>query len=359
MTEPSGAFRYHVLVSHSAQDREFAAGLAEDLVQAGFRVWFDAWNFGVGETLAEAIDEALRASQFLFTVMSPDYFRSRWTAVEWKSTLAEELESGKVRMVPILYRDCDIPEILRSKTNIDFRDKDQYAVHLAFLVKKLQDLIEVRPSVLGEKQELKLGEHVKLPDTKMLSDLRESQREVMEAFRSKPGSLIAPTPTDVDKSKCFIVMPFSVKSLNVVYEDFVKPVLVHRCKLRPERGDDVFGSNVIMEDITKSIRRARLIIADLTGRNPNVFYEVGIAHALNKNVLLMTQSIDDVPFDLRHRRALVHEYSPHGCKKLEGDLYANVQKMLTDNRDAAREPAAETASHDPAAANVMQRGRQL
>jgi nucleoside 2-deoxyribosyltransferase len=87
-----------------------------------------------------------------------------------------------------------------------------------------------------------------------------------------------------------------------------------------------------MDDITNSIRKARLIVADLTGRNANVFYEVGIAHALNKPVLLMTQSIDDVPFDLRHRRALVYEYSPRGCKKLEKDLLDNVNSMLGQSK---------------------------
>ncbi|BBO17231.1 toll/interleukin-1 receptor domain-containing protein [Candidatus Brocadia pituitae] len=65
-----------------------------------------------------------------------------------------------------------------------------------------------------------------------------------------------------------------------------------------------------------------------------MFYEVGIAHALNKQVLLMTQSIGDVPFDLRHRRALVYEYSPRGCKKLEKNLYDNVQNMLAHRNEA-------------------------
>jgi nucleoside 2-deoxyribosyltransferase len=129
-------------------------------------------------------------------------------------------------------------------------------------------------------------------------------------------------------------MPFSVPELGIVYEDFVKPTIEQRCNLRVERGDDELGSNVVMEDITKSIRRARLIVADLTGRNANVFYEVGIAHALNKPVLLMTQSIDDVPFDLRHRRALVYEYSPRGCKRLETSLYENVQSILRSVREA-------------------------
>lgn len=123
-------------------------------------------------------------------------------------------------------------------------------------------------------------------------------------------------------------MPFGNDDLNVVYEYFVKPILVDTCHLRCERGDDVFGSNVIMDDIRESINRARLIIADLTGRNANVFYEVGIAHTLNKSVLLLAQSIEDVPFDLRHRRVLLYDYSPKGCKKLEKDLHDNVEAML-------------------------------
>ena len=155
-----------------------------------------------------------------------------------------------------------------------------------------------------------------------------------EAFKAQPKALAASVEavSAEEEDLCFIVMPFSVEALNVVYEDYVQPTLVNRCQLRSEKGDDVFGSNVIMDDITNSIRRARLIIADLTGRNANVFYEVGIAHALNKQVLLMTQSIEDVPFDLRHRRALVYEYSPRGCKKLEKDLYENVQHILSHPR---------------------------
>ncbi len=68
--------------------------------------------------------------------------------------------------------------------------------------------------------------------------------------------------------------------------------------------------------------------ADLTDKNANVFYEVGICHAIDKPVLLMAQSIDDVPFDLRHRRILLYEYSPRGCKKLEKALQENILTML-------------------------------
>jgi len=329
---------YDVFLSHSAKDRAFVTRLAEDLAKSGLRVWLDQWHIKAGDSFAQAIEEAMMASRFLVVVMSPDYFQSAWTKQEWQSGLAEEFDAGGVRLIPILYRDCDIPPMLRTKQWVDFRDNSQYEVVLARLVRDLHSLESGKAPVRGGTEEPKPGERVEQLDAQAVSDLKKVLQDAVEAFRAKPDTpVMLPSPVgvaDVDESMCFIVMPFGVESLGIVYEDFVKPTLADRCKLRPERGDDVFGSHVIMDDITKSIRRARLIIADLTGRNPNVFYEVGIAHALNKQVLLMTQSIEDVPFDLRHRRALVYDYSPRGCKKLEKDLYDNVQHMLA-HRDEA------------------------
>jgi hypothetical protein len=101
-------------------------------------------------------------------------------------------------------------------------------------------------------------------------------------------------PGGVDKPasqypKCFIVMPFGVQDLEDIYSEFILPVLAD-CKLDCARGDDIFGSNVIMDDVKAAIDKADLVIADLSGQNPNVFYEVGIAHTLGKPVLLLSQS---------------------------------------------------------------------
>src|SRR5262245_13290173 len=308
MTPKNGKFTYDVFLSHSNKDRLFVTRLAEDLTKAGLRVWLDQWHIKVGDSFAQAIDEAMRASRFLVIVMSPDYFQSAWTTQEWQSGLAEEFEVDGVRLIPILYRDCNVPPVLRTKHWVDFRDDGQYESVLARLVRDLRELASGQTATRPGTEEPKPGERVEELDARSVSELKKVLQDAVEAFRAKPSSpatTIMPADiSEIDESMCFIVMPFGVESLGIVYEDFVKPVLADRCELRAERGDDVFGSNVIMDDITKSIRRARLIIADLTGRNPNVFYEVGIAHALNKQVLLMTQSIDDVPFDLRHRRAL-------------------------------------------------------
>lgn len=127
--------------------------------------------------------------------------------------------------------------------------------------------------------------------------------------------------------KCFVVMPFGDDALNIVYEHFVSPV-IKKLRIACERGDDVFGPNVIMDEINRQIAQAHFVLADLTGKNPNVFYEVGIAHAIGKPVILLAQSLDDVPFDLRHRRFILYDYSPRGCKQLEKTLKDHLRAIV-------------------------------
>ena len=78
------------------------------------------------------------------------------------------------------------------------------------------------------------------------------------------------------------------------------------------RADDILSQNNILGDIVEGIVYSDLIVADLTGANPNVYYELGIAHALNKKVILLTQDIDELPFDLRSYRVV--SYSIHFAK---------------------------------------------
>jgi hypothetical protein len=143
---------------------------------------------------------------------------------------------------------------------------------------------------------------------------------------SQEATRKAPEPPN-QHPKCFMIMPFGIQDLDDLYNEFILPVLVD-CKLDCARGDDIFGSNVVMDDVKAAIARADLVIADLTGQNPNVFYEVGIAHTLERPVLLLSQSLEDIPFDLRNRRILPYEYTPMGCKRLEAKLKEHVLAML-------------------------------
>lgn len=125
-------------------------------------------------------------------------------------------------------------------------------------------------------------------------------------------------------------MPFSSSELNDIYEYFVKLSLESGCDLHCERGDDVFGSNVIMEDIRYAIASCRVVIADLNGRNPNALFLLSRDRPhVRQRGFLLSQSMEDVPFDLRHRRVLVYENTPRGCKLLEKRVVENINAMLS------------------------------
>lgn len=126
----------------------------------------------------------------------------------------------------------------------------------------------------------------------------------------------------VEPDLCFVLMPFR-DDLRPVYDDHIRPV-IEGLSLRCQRADDIFRHTAIIEDIWESINKARFLIADLTGKNPNVFYEVGVAHTVGKDVILITQSIDDVPFDLRHLRHIQYSYTPRGMEGFEQQLQNTV-----------------------------------
>ena len=83
-----------------------------------------------------------------------------------------------------------------------------------------------------------------------------------------------------------------------------------------------------VDEIWALIIRSRFIVADCTGRNPNVFYEIGIAHTIGKPVIAITQSTTDVPFDLTHRRYIEYEMTPRGMAKFEDSLARTLSDLM-------------------------------
>lgn len=105
--------------------------------------------------------------------------------------------------------------------------------------------------------------------------------------------------------RAFVMMPFE-DEFNAVYEDLVRPAL-ESAGYDVERGDTTLDQQNILADIVRGISGADLLVADLTTLNPNVFYELGIAHGLRKPCLLIAQSIDELPFDIRSYRVTPYE----------------------------------------------------
>jgi hypothetical protein len=132
----------------------------------------------------------------------------------------------------------------------------------------------------------------------------------------------------------FVLMPFDA-SFDDIYRLGIKET-AEKLGIRAERVDEqIFHKENILERIYGQIDTADLIIADLTGRNPNVFYETGYAHAKGKVCLLLTSRADDIPFDLKHHRHLIYGDSIQNLRlALEKDLewlkaeIANRQSVL-------------------------------
>jgi nucleoside 2-deoxyribosyltransferase len=127
----------------------------------------------------------------------------------------------------------------------------------------------------------------------------------------------------------FVLMPFDA-AFDDVYKLGVKET-TEKLGIIAERVDEqVFHKENILERIYNQINAADLVIADMTGRNTNVFYEVGYAHAKGKMCILVTANADDIPFDLKHHRHIVYGTSITALRhKLETDLRSIEAQLKT------------------------------
>ena len=125
---------------------------------------------------------------------------------------------------------------------------------------------------------------------------------------------------------CFVLMPFSEK-FDSIYRAIIIPT-VEEAGLDCKRADDLFNTGPIIVDIFEYIQKAKVLIADLSEKRPNVFYEVGLAHALEKDVILISQDIDDVPFDLQHHRCIIYEDTFAGGRVLKDKIKKTIENIL-------------------------------
>lgn len=125
---------------------------------------------------------------------------------------------------------------------------------------------------------------------------------------------------------CFVLMPFSPEFKNQWELAFIPAI--ESVNLSPFRGDEpALGTNMIMKDITQSIYDAQIIVADLTGKNQNVMYELGLAHAAKKPVIMLVQNDEDISFDLKPIRYLKYDYKD--LNKLRFDLSSRIRNTLS------------------------------
>jgi hypothetical protein len=144
-----------------------------------------------------------------------------------------------------------------------------------------------------------------------LSDSQASKREsVIDQGR---------IPTRKHLDTCFLLMPFGGwfdKYYNAIYSPAVSDA-----GFEPVRADDLFSSGMVVKQVWDQIKKAKVLLAELTDKNPNVFYELGLAHAIGRPVVIVTANMDDVPFDLRHLRVIKYDNrEPDWSEKLKRDI---------------------------------------
>ena len=136
-------------------------------------------------------------------------------------------------------------------------------------------------------------------------------------------------------------MPFAA-ALTEVYTQVYKPVCAAN-GLECWRVDEISRPGSITRDIVEGILDADLIIADLTGRNANVFYELGIAHAVSNKTIMTAQKPEDVPFDLQTYRVIFYQQTISGSRDLRADVDRAI-KSLVQALDRTNNPVQDVAA---------------
>lgn len=129
----------------------------------------------------------------------------------------------------------------------------------------------------------------------------------------------------VDAKLVAVMMPFK-GSLNSVFDTIKESVDANGLICR--RADDIWKSSEIIQDIFELIYKSHIVVCDLTSKNPNVFYETGIAHTLGKHVIPISQSSEGMPFDLFHHRHIFYHNNTEGRARLKEKLSERIKYLI-------------------------------
>jgi len=136
---------------------------------------------------------------------------------------------------------------------------------------------------------------------------------------------------------CFVMMPFG-DWFDRYYKEIYIPA-IKEAGFEPVRADELFSTGSVVDQIWEQIRKSKVLLADLTGKNPNVFYELGLAHADRKPVIFTSGNLEDVPFDLRHLRVIIYEIrEPDWHSKLKSSITAYLKNAKAEPEKSIPQP---------------------
>jgi hypothetical protein len=228
------------------------------------------------------------------------------------------------------YRDAD-PMQLHNTTTLTLRNKLIELRDLGLITFADEDTPQGKKPI-GEIQETGLWSKIRvafgglsLSDVSVLS--RHAKGMAVVPVFGRPEQ---PQGVEID---VFVLMPFKAK-LSAIYTNHIRK-LGDDLGLTIRRADDMFSTKPFMDKVWAGICNARLILADCTERNPNVFYEIGIAHAIGKQVVLITRSARDIPSDITQFEYIQYDQDPVAVDALIDKL----RTFLTSHFERIRIPA--------------------
>lgn len=214
------------------------------------------------------------------------------------------------------------PRLLRS---LNFGDDDYDGLVICFLKKMIDanpDNYRIMKDILA---------------TKGVDSINISSTETEGRTIIFSPSIFTVPDEKVDGNLVSVMMPFSAE-LKPVYDAI--QLAVCEAGFNCQRADNIWENPIIIQDVFSLIFRSYIVVCDFSGKNPNVFYEAGIAHTLGKHVIPLVQNLDDIPFDLRHHRHIQYLNNDEGRKKMKGELISKFRQLL-DKRPSHIKPLSE------------------
>lgn len=166
-------------------------------------------------------------------------------------------------------------------------------------------------------------------EIKIIESIQDLKRGQLKFYISSDEEVvISNIKVNNRKPRAFIIMQFS-EEYNNLYTEVIKPVC-ESYGLDCDRADEFYTSTPILADIIKSLTDCSIIIAEISPDNPNVFYEVGYAHAIKKPTILLCdkKKREKLPFDISGFRTLFYENSISGKTAIENNLKKFLESML-------------------------------
>jgi len=211
-------------------------------------------------------------------------------------------------------------------------DDDKHRIELEMMRRSIEtQMYGLNEKLVATEERWKDVNHLLISSQNRQADIFEPSKQVVpSSFLMSAG--LTPDDLEVENDLVFVLTPFHpiYKAQFVAVDRVCSDLGLHAM-----RGDEEYVTGDIFPHILRLIIRARIIVAIIDGRNPNVFYELGIAHALGKQVILVSPTPEDVPFDLRTKRLVLFDSLEELSEKMKDEL---ARVFISKNQPAAAWP---------------------